>query len=188
MGQMWHLHERNVLLAPRCLPFTRTRHTQGYPEISRCYSLTRPPSLSPPRLCTCKPKGIYVHLCGISACLCPTFVMLYLEFNVVILMDFYQRETSHFTFSFLLSRQKVLQRSSSKLSTAGRQLGPLVYSSASRSASVLSSCCLRSSLDYFQWQGPFCCKAWSARSTASSEPVGPTSLVISVPFCFQREE
>lgn len=49
--------------------------TQGHPEISRCYSLTRP-VLSSPRLCTCKPKGIDVHPCGISACLCPMFVML----------------------------------------------------------------------------------------------------------------
>lgn len=92
------------------------------------------------------------------------------------------------TFSFLLSRQKVPQRSSPKLSTARRQLGPLVYSSASRSASILSSCCPWSSLDYLQWPGPFCCKAWSACSTASSQPVGPTSLVTSVPLCFQREE
>lgn len=70
------------------------RVTLRFPDAT---ALTRPPALSPPRLCTCKPKGIYVHLCGISACLCPMFVMFNLEFTVVILMDFYQRETSHFT-------------------------------------------------------------------------------------------
>ena len=117
------------------------------------------------------------------------FVMLSPEFNVVHPHGCLPKGNQPLhTFSFLLSRQKEPQRSSPKLSTARLQLGPLVYSSASCSAYVLSSCCPRSRLDYLQRPGPVCCKAWSACSTASSQPVGPPSRLTSVPFYFQREE
>lgn len=64
------------------------------PEISRCYSLTRP-VCHPPGCAHANPKA-YMYICVVFQHV-SVRCLLSPEFNVVILMDFYQRETSHFT-------------------------------------------------------------------------------------------